>query len=568
MQTYTPDPSPAKSSLPTEIWLQVFENFCVHCHAPSHAHADSIPDFRIAEARAGKATLQALCLVSREFRTMSQGILFHYFLSHSEGGDLEDDGYNWDRTPSFLRALILNPQLGRHVRMMSLFTQLYEISFDLPFEPDIKRKDLEQWVSVSASHNVRVPSEVTRALDGQMPDNATRLFFDEPGPMAQIRLSRAEVIEEVDSEEIEEVDPEEIEEDDWEDIEEVDDSEVGSEMFEENDWETVEHVFKWLHVLILNLVPHLTHLQRTKPLGSLEEFQDNPPILSEVREVTYEEYQRETLIESQAFFPNLRSLGARNYWLGDPLQMNCPIPPMMHLQKLSIYGPPSSVSLLLWLCPSLEDVEIHVNPWSCPEDKHDRVEWPTTAKNTLRRLAWSNSAYLEDQDEDPGFTSNCTVPLLEFKRLEILEIDQLSLLKYSKALGAKTVSSVLPKSLRILHLAFSRSVLSRLQIARQLRAIAGAKTMDLPNLTIVKVGDPPRRGAEKKKLADYVERTGVVEVMKGAGIELRIGKEAPSHSPDRSILSRPPGACATCRDPLLAPRFHDEVFSLDDIQIP
>lgn len=507
-------------SLPTEIWIHIFEHLCVHCQVPDHPHG--IPDVTLADARAGKAALMALCLVSREVRAMSQGILFHYFLNLSQARKPWDPEMKGDRAPNFLRALILNPPLGRRVRMMSLFAHPFATL--VSGKPDVTRKDLKSWTQVSDSFHIRVPSEVTRALAGLKCDNAPRLFFDEPGLMAQLRLS----------------------------------SGTSMVLFAS---ETMQEVFRWLHALILNFVPHLTHLHLTdtESLGSLEQFQDSPPIFSQLQDLAYDSYRIENLVECQTLFPNLRRLGARDFWVGQPRQINSPIP-AMNLRKLSISCLPTALSLILRLCPYLEDLECHVNPWGWNISQVAEVEWPAHVKSTLRRLAWSNRDYVDDLEYDPTAVSPCTVPLRDFECLEILEIDQVSLLQYTRSLGAKTVNSVLPRTIRILHIAFSRDVLSQLQVPRQLRAIAGARKVDLPNLSTVKVGDPPRRAA-KKKLADFLKRTGVVPAMKDAGIELRIGKEASKNTLDRSILSQPPGGSNRNTGPV----FQDEVFSLDDI---
>lgn len=124
--------------------MQIFEHLCAHCQMPKHSH--EIPDFRLPEAREGKSALKALSLVSREFRAMSQDILFRYCLiSPMAEIDWSEEVKDW--LPSFLRALIANPSLGRQVRIMGLF------QFCPPQYHRITRQDLESWTQRQISHS-------------------------------------------------------------------------------------------------------------------------------------------------------------------------------------------------------------------------------------------------------------------------------------------------------------------------------------------------------------------------------------------------------------------------------
>lgn len=508
----------ASSSLPTEIWVQICKIFCLHCHLAKHA--DGIPDFRLTSAREGKAALISMCLVSRDFKDMSQNILFHYFLNCSKGGNLGFQGTNDDRVPSFLRALISNPSLGSHVRMITLFQPEFQRFHD------IKRKDLQAWSRVSAGFDIRVPGEVLRALAGNVAHNEPSLVFDEPGPNAQLVQSHH--------------------------------GRDGRFMWFDM---IMSGIYEWLHLLTLNLVPQATHLQLTRPLRSLRGLQNPPRTFPQLREVTYDMYTRpEDVISSHACFPNLETLNARDFsivWsrLLDDLN------PMMKIRKLSISCTPQGLLSILPLCPYLEDLACHclLYGWDL---QVAAIEWPAHTRSTLRRLAWSN------EDARRNFMNNgdpqniCIAPLRKFERLEVLEIDQSSLLVYSKLLEAETLSSVLPKTLRILHIAFARDVLSQLQIARELRKFAYARTADLPELTIVRIDDPPRRREKRRTLAEFMEATGVLSVMNEAGIALKIGQEEPLSYFKRSILSQPPGAGNKACDVI----FQHEVFSLDDSQ--
>jgi hypothetical protein len=394
----------------------------------------------------------------------------------------------------------------------------------------IRRQDLQSWSLVSAKYHIQVPSEVTQALAGQPRSEEPRLVFDEAGPSAQLMSA-----------------PGSGPGISWRATEMMD---RATEMMDE--------VYKWIHVLTLNSVPQVTHLQLTWPLGSLKDMQNPPPTFSQLRELTYDEYYKtEDIIESQALFPNLSSLGAREALTSRLGLVNGPIA-VMNIRKLSICCTPKALSTILRLCRHLEDLECHLQRLSSAI-KVDEPQWPAHTKSALRRLAWSNEDAIDDVEDNRDPESVCIVPLRGFERLEILEIDQSSLLLYFKLLRAKTLSSLLPKTLRILHIAFARDVLSHLQIARQLRKLANDRATDLPKLSIVKVDDPPR-SSKKVTMADFMKRTGVIGVMNDAGVDLRIGQEAHQSYFNRSILSRPPGAGN--RRGLF--KFQHEVFSLDD----
>lgn len=504
-------------SLPTEVWIQICEALCICCEMPKHAN--SIPDFRLTSAREGKAALRAMCLVSHNFKDMSQCILFHYFLNCSKGGNLGFQGTNDDRVPSFLRTLISNPSLGSHVRIITLFHPPYQRFHD------ITRKDLQAWSRVSAGYDIRVPGEVLRALAGKIKASRhPRLVFDEPGPNAHLVQSHHGM--------------------------------DGRFMWFDM---TISGIYEWLNLLTLNLVPQVTHLQLTRPLRSLRGLQMPPRTFPQLRVVTYDMYTRmEDVISSHACFPDLETLDARDFSIIASHLVTGPNP-MMNIRKLSISCTPQGLLSILPLCPLLEDLACHCSRYGW-HGQVATIEWPAHTKNTLRRLAWAN------EDASRIFRRNrpqrlCIPPLSHFERLEVLEIDQSSLLVYCQLLEAETLSSVLPKTLRVLHIAFARDVLSQLQIARQLRKLAYANTMDITELSIVRVDDPPRRRARMKTLAEFMEATGVLSVMNEAGIALQIRKEAPrSYYVKRSILSQPPGAGNKACNVI----FQHELFSLDD----
>lgn len=492
--------------------MQIFEHLCAHCQMPKHSH--HIPDFRLPEAREGKSALKALSLVSREFRALSQDILFHYCFNFSDGGDWRREVKDW--LPSFLRALIAKPSLGRQVRIMGLF------QFCPPQYHRVTRQDLESWTAVSAEHHILVPGEVTGALLQQRHEGSI-LFFSEPGPDAQLLHSG------------------------------------------EQKSETQSEFYRWLHILALNLVPRITHLQLTRPLGSFEDLQSPAPIFTQLRVLTYDHFRgMEDIIESHTHFPNVSSLRVGNHLAGEERAIRGPIP-TMNIRKLSVLCTPRALSLILRFCPNLEDLECHAEPCPWMPEPVSSLEWPTHTKNSLRRLAWScekSTKTLKDNNVGGSFIA----PLLDFKRLEILEIDQASILLYSKSVEARGLSSVLPETLRILHVAFAREVLPHIQIGRQLRELVHAKAMALPNLSIVQVDDRLRPLSKKKTLSEYLNSTGAVIILEQVGVELKFGADRPPKyrtASSRTILPPPPGVAR--KDPVI--EFQNEVFCLDDLEL-
>ncbi|KAI7773358.1 hypothetical protein LA080_011107 [Diaporthe eres] len=502
---------PALPSLPTEIWVQIFEDLCAHCQLPEHSH--DIPDFTLHEAREGKAALKSLCLVSREFRTLSQDILFHYFFNFSNGGNWNREVKDW--LPSFLRVLIANPSLGGRVRIMGLF------KFFPPQYDRITRQDLQSWTDVSAKYNILVPGEVTEALLQKRHKDSV-LFFNKPGPDAQLQHSG-----------------------------------------ERSSAAPVE-LYRWLHILALNLVPRITHLQLERPLGSFEDLQSPAPTFTQLRVLTYDKFRgMEDVIESHIHFPNVSGLRAGYHMASEERTIKGPIP-TMNIRKLSVFSTPRALSLIFQFCPNLEDLECHAKPCSWLPEPVSSLEWPTHTKNTLRRLAWSNQDAmdnLKNNDVDGAYIA----PLLHFKKLEILEIDQPSILLYSKLIQAKGLSSVLPGSLRILHIAFAREVLPHLQIGRQLRGLVHAKATFFPRLSIVKVDDRLRPLSKKKTLPEYMNTTGIVGLLERAGIDLKFGADVPPKYrwSSRTILPPPLGVAERDSDIV----FQDEIFSLDDLEL-
>jgi hypothetical protein len=310
-------------------------------------------------------------------------------------------------------------------------------------------------------------------------------------------------------------------------------------------------------------------MQLTEPLGPLQHLQHPPPRFPKVREVTFDSYRNpDDLLDSMVPFPNLSNLGAQHVFSQSVRQWaeaGGPIP-VINLRKLSIFCNMYSQFTVLQFCPLLEDLECHTR---CPGGAR-KIVWLPHTKRNLRRLAWSNHAavsVLRDMessgDSVPGIPD--WVSLRDFDRLEILEIDQATLLVNLKMQRASALSSALPRTLRILHIAFAREVLTKLEIADQLRELACYKATDVPKLSIVRVDEPRERASGEEALAGYLLRTGVVAVMSDAGITLKIGQDpsaSDSHRRQRSLLSRPMGAGSSAANRYFT--FQDEVIILED----
>lgn len=510
-------------SLPTEIWKQVFENFCIHCQQPTHS--DNLPDFRLPHAREGQATLKSLCLVSRDCRSISQDILFHYFYNLSNGGSR--DYTTKDLTPRMLRTLISNPCLGKHVRMMTLFDA------DQSWNEAITRGDLQSWIQVSRCHNIKVPDEIALALEPDGGGKTGGLFFIESGPVTQLRCMQAS-------------------------------------------WETRFLLYEWMYLLLISLAPQLSHLQLGEPIGSFEVSSEDGQIIvpsfPHVRVLTYNTFIGTTgdFLQSLANFPRVSTFRCYDFRFrfirGQQLQPISYGPTMtMNIRQLTISCTPNSLSTLLNLCPHLEDLEVDIHHGACFDSPREFIEWPTHTKASLKRLAWSNQNSRHELLAD--YPDPLVVPLMDFSRLEILEIDQSSLLLHSRSRTGGISSYVLPETLRILHVAFALEVSSINDISQILEELAIAKSTLLSKLSIVKVDHPPRTIAGSRTLAEVLGKDGVVSCVNEAGIDLRLGPEEHfEHGYRRSILPVPPGDYSYHGWRLGHVKFQRELFSLEDLK--
>lgn len=464
-------------SLPTEIWRQIFQNLCIHCQQPKYS--DSLPDFRLPCAREGKAALRNLCLVSRECRAMSQDVLFHFFYNLSNSGEWAPT--TKDSTPGLLRALISNPCLAKQVRMMALFDQ------EQCWYDGITRQDLQSWSQVSRSHNIVVIDEIITALEPEG-DQERLLYFDQSGPEAQLRSVR---------------EPEEL-----------------RDVF-----------YMWMYFLLIKIAPNLTHLQLRQPLGpfggSFEDGKILAPAFPNVRVLSYNSFVADIkdVVHALAHFPNVSTFSCYDsLYMQDLIVEPISSGPMLNIRQLSISCWTDALSGLLKFCPHLEDLEFHLNIGSDFGGLEWEIEWPAHIKDNLRRLVWS--------DDDAGDllganSSNMLAPLMDFRCLEILEIDQASLLLNSRARTGDISRYVLPQTLRILHVAFAQEVSSVAEISDSLRELAKAKATYFPDLSVVKIDHPPPSPAQSQTLAEIMYETGILSHLEKAGIKLRFGLEAP-----------------------------------------
>lgn len=469
---------------------------------------------------------------------MSQDILFHYFYNLSQGGAFTPT--TKDLTPLMLRTLISNPCLARKVRMMALFIQCNTSTLG----HGITRQDLQSWVEVSRSLNVLVMEEITTALEGEGGETNAVLYFDEPGPAARLQIPSQEDDDETDWETDGETDGDDEgtdgdnDETGWEIDGETDGDDEETDGDDDDDDDDDElpnsfrHVFyEWLYCLLLKLAPNVTHVQLNEPMElfgepSESEVPARVPSFPHVRVLTYNTFyaDHKEVVKGWTQFPNVSTFGCYDSTMEvglsiDPMHSGHPL---TNIRKLSIACWPEALSDLLKCCPQLQDLEVHINYDSMLETRE--FKWPSHTKANLRRLAYSD-------DESSEFLVNAndprTVlpPFTDFDRLEILEIDQASLLLYSRSKTGETSRYVLPQSLRILHIAFAQDVSSVGEISDSLLELTAAKANVLPNLSIVKVDYPPSPTVATRNLAETMYAAGSVTSMENAGIELRFELE-------------------------------------------
>lgn len=489
-----------------EIWLQICENLCIHCHCDSNR----MPDFGDPEYARGKSALAALSLTSRVMKEISQPILYHCF-------------YHCPRRNTasvFLRALIMHPRLTSYVKVLSL-----NGSADKGSRRDT-RAEIETWNQVSNSLGLPVPRWILRLLAESGPPDliiAARPCFDGPGQDARIHyptLSKPE---------------------------------PGEQYLVYPDTFLYE-LRGWKQFLIQGLTcASLTHL-------AVWDIQD-----SVFRVLGTSSKSRRHFTGLPLNFSNLRTFscrradgceGLRWYLSKAPLLDRLAVdrtewrkyrgkaPRSRALRALSISCHRTYQEYILQSYQQVRDLEIDVilEPtryrqvlpsefYTTPEAKDP---WPSSIKSQLRRLCWHSpsSSYGYYDAALSGVP-----PIRELEKLEILEIDRSWLNLYLKnSLDpdmpeqevARLLPTVLPCSLRILHTplrTFFRQPVALSIILIELEELAAAKTTSLPMLSIIQLDYFPKSvwNEFNKPLSEVMENLGVVSAMKEAGIDLRIG---------------------------------------------
>lgn len=464
-------------SLRVEIWLLILEQLCPHCYC------DDVPDFRLIEHQEELSALWALSLTCRSIKELSRQFLYHCFYSTP----------THDRASKFLRTLISKPQLGRHVRILSLpcrslvfeYTSDHSISDDVDRE-EIKRRDAHTWIQLSSKLSIGVPTFITRAA-------SAKGGLDEDMDLDRIALIKAR---------------------------------------------------QWVHDLILRYCPGITHLEL--PGVSGPKFQGEPPPVLQSLQVLLCHSVNEggDLSWFLQEAPLMRCLMTYkiNY-----SHLNVPTShPVTNIRRLSTVLRAFELPYVFSQCPQLEDIEIHLHPCNYYPEAMLADVWPASIKSQAVRLAWSSWPMISPRLEDEGVI---VPPIRDFKKLEILEIDRPSLYYAGKrTLGWDTteeeigsqLQTILPASLRILHTAFTVPRLDT--IVNELQALALAKETFLRNLSIVQIDHPPATEQGEITIGEAMDIRGVTETVADAGLELKFGLNLiPPRSASMGIIPKRPG---------------------------
>lgn len=484
--------------LPAEIWLNICEQLCLHCNARD------IPDFSLPEYEQGKSALVALSLTSQAMRDISQPVLY-YSMYH----------YPHQNTAArFLRTLIFHPRLASYVRVLSLPRGLgHETGLGHKTECDARR-DVHTWHQVSVTFNIPTPRWVLEALsEDASPDGI--VAFDGPGQDSLLQYSISDRRPDLASE------------------------------------------FRaWKQLLILSLCcSGLTHLAISNIDGPVQYAQgvfidpvgprqgqhiERPFNFPNLRVFSCE---HESFCEDYPWFfsqaPRLNSIAVGiAFWPRRSLARQMPPTPLTSVSALSIACGPSYQAYMLQLCNQVRDLEIHL----VDDTRHEALThaplaltdpWPASIKNELRRLCWSHkrsSIWIGDE-----FLGSFP-PLRDLKKLEILEIDRRSLStcvkrgldpSITEEEVARQLPTVLPRSIRILHIANGAQSWATLLI--ELDELTKTKKTSLPMLSLIQIDEDSwflsnrRAMGNTITLLEFMEALGVVSSMEDVGIQLRIG---------------------------------------------
>lgn len=465
-----------------EIWLHICKQLCSHCQCgPTES-----PRYNYPRYQQEKSSLAALSITCRAMAEISQPVLYHFFCQ-----------YPGDAGSKFLRTLVSQPQLARHIRVLRLMRGLINVfSYD-------ERREVNKWHELSVNLGVQTPGWVIQALSEESPSDIAA--FDGPNQESVLR-------------------------------------------FEDSfrSWWIRSQYRSWKQLLILGICSTgLTSLDipgipvslgyERRNLGEFipDDRLRKPFNLQNLRLFSCQE----TLcIEEFPWFfsqaPLLKRLAVPlASFPHHQLVWNTPSASLENVTTLSVVCGPSSQKYVFDLCRQVRDLEFSlVDDRSTFGPSYDgQALWPASTQNQLRRLWWSAVT--------PGNVGahfgDSYPPLLELKNLEILEIDRRSFnVCLTRALGldryghkaAKLLPTVLPRSLRILHFSLrsQRVTLSTLLI--ELKALAAAKKTTTPMLSLIQIDDfvPLRLTGIMKPYREVMDALGVFSAMKKAGIELRM----------------------------------------------
>lgn len=481
----------AAFTFPVEIWLLILEQLCPHCHCYE------MPDLRLHEHRQDISALWALSITCRFMHEVCTPSLYHCFYSTP----------TQDRASKFLRTLISHPELGHHVRLLSLpemFKKFIDTLLDR-FGPQssptkdreeqemVPREEAQAWINLSVNFGVRVPHTMTKAM------------------------SRGTLDEDV-------IIPRKIQ----------------------------PTLRDWFHVLIIRLCPRVTHLEL--PFISGPGYQGKaPPALHRLQVLSCK-----SVLSAQKNLPwFLSDAPVMEHLIANSIDFRNGVAPVTNIRRLSVVISVPDLSGILDICPHLEDVEINLLPTGFyyyninPENPWLNVRWPASIKRQLKRLVWSNAELMSEEllEEDLLIVP----PIKDMESLEILDIDRSALYVTVKRglhrnatmeeIGSQ-LPTILPASLRILRTSFGPEPLQLGPIVNELHALALAKKTFLRNISKVQIGEDPLRGLNSLSLEDLLEPKGVPEVMQVAGIELSIESNFSGRTPSYStgILPRRPGS--------------------------
>lgn len=484
-----------------EIWLHICKQLCLHCDSRE------MPDFSLPQYAQGKSALAALSLTSQAMRDISQPVLYHcmYHYPHQ------------NTASRFLRALIFHPRLASYVRVLSLPRGLnHETESDT-------RREVEIFHLVSATLKLPTPRWVIQALSGDASSSSSSntAAFDGPGLDSHLRY------------EISDLDRREF---------------------------LVSEFRSWKQRIIMGLCcSGLTHLAIPDIYGPIQNgtalnFQ-NLRVFSCNRLLHCENLP---WFFSQAPLLNRIAVGLI-FWPRLTLAGRSPPTSLTDVTALSIACGPSYQRHMLQFCNQIRDLELNLIDDTLLEAVAHAPSpvtdpWPASIKNHLRRLRWHHTRTALGPMGDEYF--GAFPPLRDLKNLEILEIDRRSLsICLRRGLEpdmpeeevVRHLPTILPRSLRVLHITLGNHSVPASTLLIELEALAAAKKTSLPMLSLIQIDDclpllatglPERR----KALVEFMEGVGLVNVMKDAGIELRVGLE-PIHTASivRGMLPPLPG---------------------------